>query len=53
MTIYAGIVFAALSMIYTLSYAKQSWKDNKAASIGAILIVFIAVLLVIIAKLRT
>jgi hypothetical protein len=42
MSIYAGFLYIILSSIYTFSYAKKIWKKNKAASIGAILIVFIS-----------
>lgn len=42
MIIYAGFLYIILSSIYTFSYAKQTWKKNKAASLGAVLLVFIS-----------
>lgn len=54
MIIYAGLVYVLLSSIYTFSFAGQAWKsDNKAAAIGAVLLVFISIGLSIFIFLRT
>ncbi|NLL67388.1 MAG: hypothetical protein GX236_06780 [Clostridiaceae bacterium] len=42
MIIYLGFLYVILSSIYTFSYAKQTWEDNKMASLGAVLLVFIS-----------
>lgn len=53
MILYLGFLYVILSSLYTLSYAKQTWKDNKAASLGAILLIFISMGAVIVIYLRT
>lgn len=42
MIVYLGFLYIILSSIYTFSYAKQAWKDNKLASLGAVMLVFIS-----------
>lgn len=42
MIIYLGLIYIILSSLYTFSYAKQTWKENKTASLGAVLLVFIS-----------
>lgn len=42
MSVYAGFLYIVLSSIYSFSYAKKIWRQNKAASIGALLLVFIS-----------
>ncbi len=39
---YLGFLYIILSSIYSFSYAKQVWKENKLASMGAVLLVFIS-----------
>jgi hypothetical protein len=53
MIMYMGFLYVILSSLYTLSYAKQTWQDNKAASLGAILLVFISMGVAIFIYLRT
>ncbi|HHY63829.1 MAG TPA: hypothetical protein GX501_02170 [Clostridiaceae bacterium] len=53
MSIYAGFLYLILSSIYTFSYAKKIWPKNKAASMGAVLLVFISSAAAILAYLRT
>lgn len=42
MIIYIGFLYIILSSIYSISFAKQSWSNNKAASMGAVLLVFLS-----------
>ncbi|HHU89866.1 MAG TPA: hypothetical protein GXZ22_02270 [Clostridiaceae bacterium] len=42
MIMYLGFLYVILSSIYTFSYAKQTWEENKLASLGAVLLVFIS-----------
>jgi len=49
----AGFLYLILSSVYTFSYAKKVWPKNKAASIGAVLLVFVSAAAAIIAYLRT
>lgn len=43
MIIYAGILYVILSSIYTLSFAKYSWKNgNKLAAVGSVLLVLVS-----------
>ena len=53
MIVYLGFLYIILSSIYTFSYAKQAWKDNKLASLGAVLLVFISMGVTIFIYLRT
>lgn len=53
MIIYLGFLYIILSSLYTFSYAKQEWKENKAASLGAVLLVFISMGVTIFVYLRT
>lgn len=52
--IYAGLLFVVLSSVYTFSFAAYAWKENnKRASIGVLLITFMAMGVTLIAFLRT
>jgi len=42
MIAYLGFLYIILSSIYTFSFAKQTWEENKLASIGAVLLIFIS-----------
>ncbi|HHW23527.1 MAG TPA: hypothetical protein GXX26_11720 [Clostridiaceae bacterium] len=53
MSAYAGFIYIILTSIYTFSYAKKIWQKNKAASIGAILIIFISLGAAVFVYLRT
>jgi len=53
MSIYIGFLYIILSSIYTFSYAKKMWPKRKAASIGAVLLVFASAGAAIIVYLRT
>ena len=54
MIIYAGLIFVVLSSIYTFSFAKESWKNNnKLASIGSLILVFISMALALFVFMRT
>ncbi|NLE24447.1 MAG: hypothetical protein GX625_03750 [Clostridiaceae bacterium] len=53
MIAYLGFLYIILSSIYTFSYAKQAWKDNKLASMGAVLLVFISMGVTLFVFLRT
>ena len=53
MIIYLGFIFIILSSIYTFSFAGQSWRNNnKAAAIGAVLLVFIVLGVALFLRLR-
>ncbi len=53
MITYLGFIYIILSSLYTFSYAKKMWGENKAASIGAVLLVFISMGVTIFIYLRT
>lgn len=53
MSIYFGFLYIVLSSIYTFSYAKKTWQKNKAASLGAVLLVFISMGAAIFVYMRT
>ena len=53
MIAYLGFLYIILSSIYTFSYAKQTWEENKLASLGAVLLVFISMGITIFIYLRS
>lgn len=53
MIIYIGFLYIILSSIYTISFAGQSWKHNKLAAIGAVILVFLSMVVSILVYLRT
>ncbi|NLO98794.1 MAG: hypothetical protein GX386_00670 [Clostridiaceae bacterium] len=53
MIAYLGFLYIILSSIYSFSYAKQVWEENKLASLGTVLLVFISMGVTIFIYIRT